>query len=893
MAAVISPEALEDPIGVIAGLVARRDPAMDREVIVRVAESVAGGRAKRRQLAQALLDNPGVLGDGRSPAPRAVADLLIALRAAGSAGISPPACAECGKHLRTFQRRGDDWYCGVCGPVREPCAACGKLRPVNCRDRDGASRCAKCPPDAGRDPVSVIAGVVACADPSLPAATVAAAVASAVPRAGQRQRLAWALEDRPGLLSGEGAESPIPSVLRMIDVLCDAGAQAITRPACPGCGRVIDLHRPIGGKWLCRNCTARSRARPCFRCGAVREAATRDEHGQPICPACLVKDPVNQEDCIQCGRRLPVSVRTPGGPLCQNCRPLPVAACSSCGRQAPCETSMITGEPRCLRCQQRWAECSACGKTRPAYGGTLDSPLCLACTRPDISSWHACPACGEGQRIRPGRPCVRCTLRRKLAGLLDSGSGQVRPEFQSFHDSLAGVDRPATALRWLERQGDSSVLRQLAAGKRPLTHATLDELPDGKPLEHLRAMLVATGAIPPRDEQLARLERWITQTIAGIPDPDQRQVLHRYALWHVLRRLRSRLNGTHATAGQVTAAQRNVKAAIALLGWLAARSLALDSARQGDLDAWLAQAQPAHRTDAGNFARWACKHKLTTLDFPATRWGGPSGVIDAEARWEQARRLLHDDSLPAEERLAGLLVLLYAQQAATISRLTLSHVTSEEGQVLIRLGREPVTLPEPLGALALRLAATRRGHANLGDDGSSAWLFPGGRPGEPISAFQLTSRLRQIGIRSGQARSAALFQLATDLPAAVLARMLGIHITVAVQWQRASAGDWTGYAADVSRRTRALSPAELGRPSQPCQPRFPGLPPESTPASSGNDGSCSSACPPANSLPQPARSSITTWPAPPCACGASASPAATSTSSPRRSPPRSPARSRG
>jgi hypothetical protein len=54
--------------------------------------------------------------------------------------------------------------------------------------------------------------------------------------------------------------------------------------------------------------------------------------------------------------------------------------------------------------------------------------------------------------------------------------------------------------------------------------------------------------------------------------------------------------------------------------------------------------------------------------------------------------------------------------------------------------------------------------------------------------------------RSGQPRSAALFQLATDVPAAVLARMLGIHITVAVTWQRASSGDWTTYAAEVSRR---------------------------------------------------------------------------------------------
>jgi hypothetical protein len=81
-------------------------------------------------------------------------------------------------------------------------------------------------------------------------------------------------------------------------------------------------------------------------------------------------------------------------------------------------------------------------------------------------------------------------------------------------------------------------------------------------------------------------------------------------------------------------------------------------------------------------------------------------------------------------------------------------------------------------------------------------LLPGGQPGQPISAFQLTERLRQLGIRSGQARSAALFQLATDLPATVLARLLGIHITVAAAWQRASAGDWAAYAAEVSRRAR-------------------------------------------------------------------------------------------
>jgi hypothetical protein len=37
-------------------------------------------------------------------------------------------------------------------------------------------------------------------------------------------------------------------------------------------------------------------------------------------------------------------------------------------------------------------------------------------------------------------------------------------------------------------------------------------------------------------------------------------------------------------------------------------------------------------------------------------------------------------------------------------------------------------------------------------------------------------------------------------PAALLARLLGIHISVAVQWQQASSGDWTRYAAEISRR---------------------------------------------------------------------------------------------
>jgi len=376
----------------------------------------------------------------------------------------------------------------------------------------------------------------------------------------------------------------------------------------------------------------------------------------------------------------------------------------------------------------------------------------------------------------------------------------IRPGLQPLYDALAEAERPATVEAWLNKSAAPAILRQLA-GKQ-LTHRALDELGGDKTAEHLRAVLVAIGTLPERDEQMSRLERWISHIIGEQPDPGRQQLMHRYAVWHVMRRLRSRLHGSHATHQQVVAAQRNIRAADALLDWLTVRDLTLTTAGQGDLEEWMGCAQASRRLDAGNFVRWARRNKLTSLDYAATRWGGPSGVIDTEARWEQARHLLHDDTLKPEDRIAGLLLLLYAQTATAVSQLTLGHIQHDGREVRLRLGREPLTLPAPLDTLILQLAATRRGHAAIGSPATSPWLFPGGQPGKPISAYRLAERLRQLDIRSGRARSAALFQLATDLPAAVLARMLGIHITVAVTWQRAAAGDWTAYAADISRRTQ-------------------------------------------------------------------------------------------
>ncbi|MEU1212523.1 hypothetical protein ABZ424_08720 [Streptomyces sp. NPDC005790] len=147
-----SERAVTDPVGLIVDLIGAVEHALEPDRIRAVVISVAGGRSKPRRLAAHLAEHPSVLTDGRSPAPRAVGDLLITLREAGAQTVSPPCCAECGRQMRTLQRRGQDWYCWNRGLLPEPCTSCGNTRRVASRDRAGRPRCGKCrtPMDATR-----------------------------------------------------------------------------------------------------------------------------------------------------------------------------------------------------------------------------------------------------------------------------------------------------------------------------------------------------------------------------------------------------------------------------------------------------------------------------------------------------------------------------------------------------------------------------------------------------------------------------------------------------------------------------------------------------------------------------------------------------------------------
>lgn len=68
-------------------------------------------------------------------------------------------------------------------------------------------------------------------------------------------------------------------------------------------------------------------------------------------------------------------------------------------------------------------------------------------------------------------------------------------------------------------------------------------------------------------------------------------------------------------------------------------------------------------------------------------------------------------------------------------------------------------------------------------------------PGRPISTHAMTQKLGRHGITVRAARNGALAALAADLPAAVMADLLGMHVTTAVRWVIYARRDWADYLA--------------------------------------------------------------------------------------------------
>lgn len=662
------------------------------------------------------------------------------------------------------------------------------------------------------------------AEPSLSEHDVAAAFDTAVPNSAALRSLAGALAEDAGVL-WVGAP---PVVGRLVGELVARGSHTFVLPACVSCGRTDrKLHRSTEGG-VCPVCRHRQRASACARCGAVKPVASRTEAGEPVCERCR-RHTRGQRACGVCAQTAAVAVRGRDGrpDVCVGCYRLPEATCARCGQRRPC--NFAADEPICKSCAPRAAtRCARCGDVRPPTARWPEGPVCepcyraalshrgrcsdcqtlrrlvdppgpaaarcAACAGVDVPGGHVCGDCGVEDRLFERGRCVRCALARRAHALLAGSDEELAAGLEPVYEAIVAAAQPYSAHNWLRTGAGAALLAEIAAGRLEATHETLDAHSKPRAADYLRRLLVAHGVLTERDEDLARAERWIACLLEGIDRPADRRLVAAYATWRVLRRMRRRVERDQGPWTPTSHAKNQLGAAVALLDWLAGHSCSLAEASQADIDAWLITGPAAYQ--ARDFLAWASEHGHSQpLTVPVTRHRAGT-TLDADARWAILARLLHDDRVDLTDRVAGCLLLCYAQPLSRITAITLDQATRrDDGTTTIRLGRDHIVVPEPLAGLLGELIDTGRRYTAVGAPATSRWLFPGAMPGRPLTPARLGARLGKLGINAREARRAALLHLAAQLPAAVLADLLNLSASAAVGWVNNAGGDWNRYAA--------------------------------------------------------------------------------------------------
>jgi hypothetical protein len=200
------------------------------------------------------------------------------------------------------------------------------------------------------------------------------------------------------------------------------------------------------------------------------------------------------------------------------------------------------------------------------------------------------------------------------------------------------------------------------------------------------------------------------------------------------------------------------------------------------------------------------------LDVPARRHA-ERAPISQHRRLALIHRFLTDKRIELRTRVAGCLLLLYAQPVSRLARLTLDDIIiGDDGQVFIRLGDPPTPVPEPFAAMLTELAANRVNMNTAANPGCQL-LFPGQRVGQPLMPIGLRRQLHELGIPLTQARTAAFRQLVLQAPPPVVARSLGFDYGTATEHAIAAGGTWNRYPA--ARRDSTLAPLHPSRGGAP------------------------------------------------------------------------------
>ncbi|MFE7742272.1 hypothetical protein [Nocardia sp. NPDC057455] len=169
--------------------------------------------------------------------------------------------------------------------------------------------------------------------------------------------------------------------------------------------------------------------------------------------------------------------------------------------------------------------------------------------------------------------------------------------------------------------------------------------------------------------------------------------------------------------------------------------------------------------------------------------------LSEDDRWHQLNAVFGAKAVPARTHLAAALNLLFGIRCQAITQMKVSDVAHFGDLVHVKLGSEPLLLPEEVGLLAQSATRDRQVRRLFGKTTDLHWLYPGASPGYPMTADALAERVRALGVSPSPARTTALASLAMQLPAAIISRWTGLSIAAATRRAEAVAASNAEYAA--------------------------------------------------------------------------------------------------
>ena len=469
------------------------------------------------------------------------------------------------------------------------------------------------------------------------------------------------------------------------------------------------------------------------------------------------------DPCARCGRNIPrLAARWPEGRLCFTCYFDAIhtrGICSECRQDR-----LLPGPPNA----EGHPVCSTCAAI----------PYDFHCERCDVEAGH-----------HRGRLCARCALRDDLHGLL--GGSPTTPALIGLVDALCAADRPESIIVWKRSAKVQKLLRGLGYGTIPISHEGLDYAP-GRHSEHLRALLEHHGLLPQRDPCLPRFEQWIDTKLDQLPD-DVRQPVQHFATWHHLRRVRAKAAAGAATRGPVHSAKQEITETVKFLLWLhETYQRTAETCTQQDVDEWLANG-PTTRSAIRTFFVVAKKSRLNSKVDVQHRSAKTSPSLSQDQRLAWMHELLTGTSESLPYRVAGMLLLLYAQPLVKVVTLPTSVIDDSGTGMSITLGLHPTDVPEPFASL-LREQLVSRPNLRTGAGPDSPWLFPSTLAGRHLHPNTVMDRLRDLGVNLLGARNRAIGELVLECPPSLVAEALGYSPQVAFLHAEKAAEPWARYA---------------------------------------------------------------------------------------------------